>query len=253
MSDAKAVKTEIQVKYDSLLEFSSVARNLMGKYTSVTQGIRIQNQNQPNERIILSAPDEGYFFDCTWERAAFVGEGDRSNYRSQNGKTKFFFDLVEDISELDFFGGFKGMAVAAFDVIPLEGEEEGSLDTKTDRVVRAFSERFIGESLFSLPGSPEDAGVILDRQEGNFQLHLQFGPFRPRKDIEERDLVVFGPPGKGPLSPGWALVPSLLVRTEVVYSGKDVNHDTFLRCDEKRRDIVEQISESSESLLNDGR
>jgi hypothetical protein len=253
MSGAKAVKTEIQVRYDSLLEFSSVARRLMSRYTSVTQEIRIQNQNQVDERIILGAPEEGYFFDCTWERAAFVGEGERQNYRRKDGKTRFFFSLIEDISSQDFFNRFDGMAVATFDVIPLQGEkisledeEIGSVREITDPVVQAFSDRFLGDGL--LPPRLKDAGIILEHREGNFQITTQFGPFLPEKDIESRDLIVFGQAGGTP-NPDWAVVPSLLVRTEVIYSGTEVSHDTFLECDEKRENIVERIAESSDSLL----
>jgi len=257
MPGVRAVKTEIQVRYDSLLEFSSVARRLMGKYTSVTDGITIRNQNQLDERIILSAPEEGYFFDCTWERAAFVGEGKRSNFRSEGGKTRFFFSLIEDISDLGFFDKFNGMAVVAYDVIPLESERQSttgepeSIEEMVDPVVEAFSERFLRESQSLIPGSHTDAGVILNHQEGNFQMTTQFGPFRPEKDVEGRDLIVFGQAGS-PHSPDWAVAPSLLVQNEIVYSGTDISHDTFLRCDEKRKAVVERIAKSSKSLLDHG-
>jgi len=230
---------------------------LMGKYTSVTEGITIRNQNQLDERIILSAPEEGYFFDCTWERAAFVGEGRRSNYRSGDGKARFFFSLVEDIYSLDFFDKFSGMAVVAYDVIPLDSEEISTVDEPesieemVDPAVEAFSERYLRESQSLISGSQTDAGVILNHQEGNFQMTTQFGPFRPEKDVEGRDLIVFGQAGN-PLSPDWAVAPSLLVQTEIVYPSTDISHDTFLRCDEKRKEVVERIAESSKSLLDYG-
>jgi hypothetical protein len=223
----------------------------MGKYTSVTKGIRIQNQNQPNERVILSAPEERYFFDCTWERTAFVGQGERQSYRDENGKTRFFFKLVEEISGLDSFNSFEGMTVVAFDTVPIEGKQRDSFSDSIDAVVKAFSDRFLDDSHSTLPGTSEDVGIILDRREGNFQMQVQYGPFRPEKDVEGRDLVIFGQPG-GSLQPDWAVAPSLLIRTRIGYAGADIDHDTFLECDAKRREIVAQIAESSKSLLTDG-
>lgn len=79
---------------------------------------------------------------------------------------------------------------------------------------------------------------------------VQFGPFRPEKDIENHNLAVFFAPSSGTLEPDWAVAPALLVKTEVVFSSVEISRDTYLACDEKCTDILQQVEDSSSTLIN---
>lgn len=251
MPDARPVKTEIQIRYSPMLQFSSVIRRLMGKYGGL-DGVdfNIQNQNQLEERIIAGFQSEEYFFDCTWRRAAFVGQGERGSYNQRDGKVRFFFDLVEDISELDFFTQFEGLALVAFDTLPLKVRDGSASASEESPVpIDEFSKAFLSSGHPTLSKSLSDVGVTLEWEESNPTVSCILGPFNPSKDLQNHNLVIFKPK-ESPMSPDWAKVPSLLMRTEIVYSGRDLNHDTYLECNSVRQQVVKSVFSSLDHLEN---
>lgn len=250
MLEARAVKTQIQIKYKPILDLGSVARKVMGTYAAFTNTPQVQNQNQVDERIILPVPEEKYFLDCTWERIAFVGQGSRSSYRDPDGKLRFFFELLEDVEALDIFTEFRSLSLLCFDVIPLENSEESDTPSESiQSVVKAFPAKYLTNERPHMPGSFTDVGMTQESEEGNFKIASTFGPFRPEKDIENAGLPF---PRRGAPEPDWAVLPSLFTRTEVTYSGIDVDRETYHECDDKRVQILEQLADSSSSLLNHG-
>ena len=251
MPDARPVKTEIQVRYSPMLQFSSVIRRLMGKYGGLDGvDLNIQNQNQLEERIIAGFQSEEYFFDCTWRRAAFAGQGRRDGYKRRDGKVRFFFDLVEDIGGLDFFTRFDALTLLAFDTIPLKmGNDMTSIPEKPPVPVGDFANAFLSPRRPKLSETLTDAGLTLEWEEDNPVIRCNLGPFNPSKDIENFNLVIFESE-QGPMRPDWAKVPSLLMRTEIVYSGRHLNHNTYLKCNDMRQKVVESVFSSLKHLEN---
>lgn len=232
------IKTEIVVSYETIIDFSSVGRSLMNKYSPFADQRKLENTNNPDERVILLFGDERYFIDCTWERIAFIAQGSRSSFRQKNGKTRFYFDLMKRISNRDEFTEFKQLKLRCFDV----------LESGDDSLVspHEFGRKFLADDITTRLGDFEDASLLLESSRGAFRIGHEFGPYRPQSDIGKHDLLAF----KSPEMALWGDLQDasgLLSKLDITYSGVDIDFDTFIEADEIRFELAKQLESDLES------
>jgi len=226
------VKTEIVIGYHTILDFSSVGRRLMNRYSEFVNQRKIENTGAPGERVILVSTGENYFFDCTWERIAFVAQGSRSTFRKKDGKTRFFFDLLEQIAKLDQFIGFTGLKLNTSDIAE---SDEGAIHD-----VNAFKDEYLGKGVPTPAGRFDDVNVVVESKTDDFEIHHSFGPYRPESDISKHDLLVF----RGPKIDLWADLQSasgLLSHARIEYKGREVSREKFIEADNYRYDMTKSL------------
>jgi hypothetical protein len=226
------IKTQIVFSYEAILNFSSFGRKLMTKYSRFANQRKIENTGAPAERVILVFGDERYYMDCNWERISFVAQGSRESFRKENGKTRFFFDLLGRIAGLSDFTEFKNMTISCSDLAEKPDEGTYRLDD--------FTSYYLSSEALEAEGELEDVLLVLESTSGSYTVNHSFGPFNPESDIKKHDLLVF----KGPdmqLRDRLEEANGLLSKAEIIYEGVDMNLDRFIDGDEIRHQLTQNL------------
>ena len=96
---------QFEIRYNHILNFSQIARNLLAPYVRLTQSIKIDNQNTLEETYFLNFEDDGYVIIVSWDRIVFKGQGSLDTYTQKNSPIdSLFFDIFKQIYELKEFG-----------------------------------------------------------------------------------------------------------------------------------------------------
>lgn len=177
----KSLKTQVEVKYTTLLNYSSVVRPLVSSLLS-RANINITNIDTSNEIISLSFND-GFDLEIRWDRLVFVTRSDFSNLIHSNGPLKTFFDLLVAIIEnpSNSFGKITNFIFAKWDLL----ENNENFETN----LRVFNEGLVGsESPLPKDTVLSDIGTIVRFSEGNYRGEIVFGPYNAKNDINEHRL-----------------------------------------------------------------
>jgi hypothetical protein len=226
------IKTQIVCSYGTILNFSDLGRSLMNKYSSIADQRKVENAGAPAERVILVFGDERYYIDCNWERIAFVAQGSRSSFRKEDGKTRFFFDLLDRVSGLDDFTEFEEMHVNSFDLVANTADSPSPPGR--------FSDIFLSQDIPKPDGHLDDVLILLETTDGDFSVKHSFGPFRPDSDLGKHDLLVF----KAPDMELWGDLKSangLLSKSEISYSGVEMGRERFIAADKIRYSLATNL------------
>jgi len=228
------IKTQIVFSYETILNFSDLGRRLMNQYSRFADQKKIENTGAPAERVILVFGDERYYMDCNWERISFVAQGSRSSYRKRNGKTRFFFELLDEVSRLDDFTQFKNMKIASYDVVETLDRESFELSD--------FMSFYFSEETMEMEDELRDALILLETKRGEYDVNHHFGPFLSESDISKHDLLPFKSP-KMDLLDELEDATGLLSKVEIVYQGVDMNLERFIDADKIRFSLAQNLAE----------
>lgn len=171
------LKTEVQVKFNTIADMSSHTRALLAPFGRFSSNLQIQRVNRPEERVILIFEEESYILSLDWNYLGLVHQGEPMGLRSRDGLLRFFLDTLEKVQALPGYCGIEFTRVFAWGVYPGQCPDASS-----------FRRKYFTANV---PEADVDAGIILIGQlSASRTYELNFGPYRYPNDAETHNLVV---------------------------------------------------------------
>jgi hypothetical protein len=173
---------QFEIRYNHILNFSQVARNILAPYVKLTQSIKIDNQNTLEERTILNFDQDNYQIIIGWDRLFIKGQGEINNLTKNNSSFEFpFLDIFNKINKLEGFGSVQSVLFAINNI--------KKIDISKDKLKNYFIEKIgLSDTSKILPDST-DFAVILEKKEDNNETSISFGPYFGTSELSKRPLA----------------------------------------------------------------
>ncbi|GEM_PF-2886108 len=174
------LKTELQLKFNTITDFSQHVRKLVSPFLAFAENVRFESVNRPSERAYLNFPEDDMIITADWNNLGVIVIGQTTNLDDYDNKLRFFYELLDDIKELDTFVGFEYSRLRTWDLLPGIYKDYES-----------FKENFF----INLPNinSTSDCAVVLEGQldKEGLGFNCTFGPLDYPDDIEQHNLSLF--------------------------------------------------------------
>lgn len=210
----------IELKSTFVIDYSTIVniqqkhlREIATLFSPLTSRIRVRNDGDSNEEVLLFFEEEGYILSVNWKRIRYMKQGPHESYETGSGPISLFFRLVEETKGLEEFGEYESGAINQF--LLLE-EDDFRADSSDD-----FVDTYLSEGFAEAFGNVQDSGLTLIYSESGLFRQIRCGPFR-EKDISDFTLEPFGP-----IPPHLKEQDNLLVRTRVEIENVQEEHELF--------------------------
>ncbi|WP_457654108.1 hypothetical protein [Rhodocaloribacter sp.] len=206
ISPMKRLKTEIQIRFDTVADMSWHARSILAPFRQFATNIQILHINRPEERVLLEFAEESHVIILDWNMLALVSQGNFSGWKKRDGLLRFFFDAFEKTKDLPSYSGIESIRVLTWSVLSDHYAE-----------VSSFREKYFSEAV---PEGDEDAAIVVTGVwEENCTFELRFGPYQSKSDPERHNLYVF-PKRNDPFAQLLDSLRGTLIRAEVSVKGE---------------------------------
>lgn len=171
---------QFEIRYNHILNFSQIARNLLAPYVRLTQSIRIDKQNTVEETYFLNFEEDGYLIIVAWDRLVFKGQGNLGTFTNKNSPlSTLFFDIFKEIYDLKDFGKvqrslFYGVSISKYT------SKENLLDNFSKNNLIFNPEEFVEGS--------KDVAIVIESQIESASKSITFGPYWGQEDIDKRQI-----------------------------------------------------------------
>jgi hypothetical protein len=180
---------QFEIRYNHILNFSQIARNILAPYVKLTESIKIDKQNTVEETYFLNFEEDGYMIIVSWDRIVFKGQGNLETYTNKNSPLgALFFDIFQHIYKLKEFGEiqrslFYGIAISKYST------NKDVLDTYSKNIL-AFDPKELDSNL-------NDIAVLIESNTDSGSKSSTFGPYWGSNDLLKRpikpvDIVALG-------------------------------------------------------------
>ncbi|GIV58624.1 MAG: hypothetical protein KatS3mg042_1537 [Rhodothermaceae bacterium] len=174
MSSVVRLKTEIQIRLNTVADMSWHARTILAPFRSFATNVRISNVNNPQENVIMEFAEDNYIISLDWNLLAFVSQGEFKKWDNRDGILRFFMDVFSRVKKLDSYSGIENIRVLTWSIIS---------DHCAD--VLDFRKKYFSKDV---PEGDKDAAIIVIGaiEDRTFELH--FGPYLGKSDIDRHNL-----------------------------------------------------------------
>ncbi|MBT8265385.1 MAG: hypothetical protein HKO81_06580 [Flavobacteriaceae bacterium] len=176
---------QFEIRYNHILNFSQIARDLLAPYVKLTQSIKIDKQNTIEETYWLNFDDEGYLLIISWDRMVIRAQGDLNLYTESNSPVEsLYFDIFKKISKMPEFGSvqrslFYGIGIAESD--------------KQDDHLRNFTGNTFKFDPVKVLDGVDDTAIVLESKSESKTMSITFGPYWGKNDILKREIKPINP------------------------------------------------------------
>ncbi|MGE0562769.1 MAG: hypothetical protein AB7O47_13200 [Flavobacteriales bacterium] len=174
---------QVEIRYNHILNFSQIAREILSPYVKLSQSIKIENQNTLHEKVILNFEEENYTITANWDRLIFRGQGSLEKYYANNSAIEMpFFSILEKFKELSVFGSVQNILIAVNFLTKIESNKE--------ELLKLFKERYLTDASNKiLTQDYNDIAITLEKREENNELSISFGPYFGFNDLLTRHVL----------------------------------------------------------------
>lgn len=167
---------QYEVRYDHILNFSQIAREILAPYVKLSQSFKIDNQDTIEERIILNFDDDNYQIIAAWDRLVIRGQNNLNPFLSKNSPFEMpFMAVLEKLKELDAFGSIKNVLYAAVYI--------KKLDISKDHLFDTFKNKYLNSEVATILDSANDLAVTLEDRGDKHETNVTFGPYVGTPDL----------------------------------------------------------------------
>lgn len=173
---------QYEIRFDHILNFSQISRKILSPFVKLCQGIKFENQDTLEERIIFNFTEDNYVIIVGWDRILIRGQGDLDNYTTNNSFVETpFLTMLERLKELEEFGTIKNVLLAVNCINDVESDES--------ELVKKFSKIVLKPDSLDLLSNISDVAVILENNRENSKQSLTYGPYFGPEDLTRRPLI----------------------------------------------------------------
>lgn len=167
---------QFEIRYNHVLNFSQIARKILSPYVRLAQGIKVENQNTIEERIVFNFEEEDFLIIVGWDRVLIKGQGDLRKYKSKNSSIETpFFNMLNHIKELDEFGSIKNVLFAANYI--------KDFDVKKEDLINKFIEKTLQSNVSNVLDKKSDVAITIENKEDGEEQSVSFGPYFGSKEL----------------------------------------------------------------------
>lgn len=177
-------KTQIEVRYSNILDFSSAYKRIVAPLLEHAK-FTIENAGLLEEFIVLTFQEASYILDIRWDRLVFVCEGLPENLFSSNGHLFHFLSVLKKLQSLDTFGTITQILYASWDLFEKPNKEQRI-------VVQEYEKQFLNSCPLSHDGEIDDMAIVYNLKFKEDTLRLHFGPFKADTDVSGHNLTPLG-------------------------------------------------------------
>ena len=219
---------QYEIRYNHILNFSQIARNLLAPYVKLTQSIRIDKQNTLEETYSLHFEDDEYLIIVSWDRIVFKGQGNLDIYKQKNSPLAvLFFDIFNQIHQLKEFGEiqrslFFGVCISKpkSDESILETFSKSNLIINPNEIVKDLS----------------DIAIVLESNVDSGSKTTTFGPYWGPNDILKRPIKPLNISSLGDID-----FNGFMLEYKRVKMISEVNLDDFIKHCSEFNDTIKKI------------
>ncbi len=173
---------QFEIRYNHILNFSQIARKVIAPYVKLAQGLKVENQNTLNEKIILNFEDENYFIIVGWDRILIKGQHNLETYTSKNSPIEMpFFAILEKIKEFDEFGSIQNSLFAINYIRKLNIPEKD--------INSHFHNKFLLPESRKVLENSNDIAIMLEDRKSEHETTISFGPYMGTLELTRRPMV----------------------------------------------------------------
>lgn len=171
---------QYEIRFNHILNFSQIARNMLAPYVKLTQSIKIDKQNTLEETYFLNFEEDEYLIIISWDRIVFKGQGSLDVYLKKNSPLAIlFFDIFDQINSLKEFGQIQK---SLFYGISICKNSDDKFDvTKYSKNILSFNPQEVIADL-------NDVAVVLEAKTVTESKSATFGPYWGSNDILKRPI-----------------------------------------------------------------
>lgn len=173
------LKTQIEIRFTSLLSFRMIYKPLVAPYTKHCK-FEVMNIDTYKEYIVMLFKDEGYLIDLRWDRIIYIADGRKDNLFANNGPLYYFMTIFDKLKAHAEFGEVQNVVFAQWNLLEISETEA--------KIANNFRKQYL-ISMPILNDYQYDLGIAVDYRRKEDLVKLVFGPFRPKTDIETHKLT----------------------------------------------------------------
>ena len=219
---------QFEIRFNHILNFSEIARNLLAPYVRLTQSIKIDKQNTLEETYTLNFEDDEYLIIVSWDRIVFRGQGSLDTYTQKNSPIDIlFFDIFNQIYELKEFGNirrswFFGMIISKPKTKSpvLDSFAKSTLVFNPNEIVKDF----------------DDIAVVIESTTESESKSATFGPYWGPDDILKRPIKPINIVSLGDLD-----FEGIMLDYKRILLASEINFDTFIEHCSEFNDTFKKI------------
>lgn len=176
---------QFEIRFNHILNFSQIARNLLAPYVRLTHTIKIDKQNTVEETYSLLFEEDDYLIIISWDRIVFKGQGSLDTYVKKNSPLNIlFFDIFDKISELKEFGeiqrsSFFGISISKYST-------DNSITDNS--ILDFFSKKTFTFDPNERFKELNDIAVVFESNPESGIKNVSYGPYFGSEDLNKRDL-----------------------------------------------------------------
>lgn len=179
-------KVQFEIRYTPILNFEQVYRGILSPYLALVSAFKIINERTSSEGLLLYFENEQFQIDVRWDRIVVLFEGNLEKLFEKNSQIKYFFDIYEQLYNLNSFGKVSNYIALSY-YVKIE-------DKIYSKIIDAFKERYLSkDSSFNVlkAETSNDVAMILNFEKEGNDINWTFGPFEFERDKDKHKLFPF--------------------------------------------------------------
>lgn len=174
---------QLEIRYNHLLNFSEIGKELLTPFARLTSTVDIQNLNLVNERIHLTFGEDNYVIIVSGDRILLKGQHPIEYYTSKNSPVDTpFLQILEKLKEVKEFGSVLNALYAVIKVKPINKD--------TSEIVNDFNDKFLTKEALIFGGITDCAISLEDiSSDKSNQTFLKYGLYNGVSDLRKQQLL----------------------------------------------------------------
>ena len=223
---------QYEVRYNHILNFSQIARELLSPFVQLADSIKLENQNSIEERIIFSFEEEDYIIIVGWDRILLKGQGAVSRYTEANSAIETpFLAMLEKIKDLEEFGTIRNVLLAINYI--------NELDYTESELVDKFSEMSLNGYASNVLEQTTDVAITLENKVDGDEMTVSYGPYFGKKELMTRQML----PNNMETLEGVDIIGTMFEYKHFKHAS-DVNFSLFKEMVRKSNETIERICQN---------
>lgn len=168
------VKLIYEIRYPKILNFKDLYKGIINPYFVYPNAkYAILNEGTHTESIRMTFPDSNYYLLFTYDRISFQYDGSFEELKKSGSHLEMCFEIFNKIKKVTTF--YK-TTTESIEIIALK-----QIDKENDNIIKEFNERYSVKNPFK---NVTDTAVIIEGNENNNVIRVQYGPFSGEKEVE---------------------------------------------------------------------
>lgn len=182
--EIRQLKTQLEVRYTHILDFSTSIKPLLSPFLKLAHGFNLNNQGRLDEGYKLNFETDRFSVEARWDRIILIIEGDLARFEEETSSLSVFFDIVDAIKNLSSFGTITNCVFLTYF---FEAQQKEKAE-----VVKSFNDTYFKHEVQNILNAPTNLSFELAKEiEDKESISITLNPFSSY-EIENKNLLPFG-------------------------------------------------------------